>query len=172
MLFPPFHFFPLCKGFTYDNHMIVFEICEFICFINKFFCVIFISFHLIIVYDICLSLTLLSMIISRSIHVAANGIILFFLWLSSIPLYICTSSFYPFLCWWMFSLFPCLDLANSATMNTRCMYLFELCFSLDKCLWVWLLDHMIVLYLVFVLFCFVFVLIFLGLHPWHVEVPS
>ena len=37
-------------------------------------------------------LTLL-VIISRSIHVAVNGIISFFLWLSSIPLYICTTSF-------------------------------------------------------------------------------
>ena len=35
-----------------------------------------------------LCLTSLSMIISRSIHVAANGIIPFFLWLSNIPLYI------------------------------------------------------------------------------------
>ena len=41
---------------------------------------------------IFLSLTLLSMIISRSISVAANGIILFFLLLSNIPLYICTTS--------------------------------------------------------------------------------
>ena len=42
----------------------------------------------------CLSftvwLTSLSMIVSRSIHVAANGIISFFLWLSNIPL--CISS--------------------------------------------------------------------------------
>ena len=37
-------------------------------------------------------LTSLSVIISRSIHVAANGIISFFLWLSNIPLYICTTS--------------------------------------------------------------------------------
>ena len=39
-----------------------------------------------------LCLTSLSMIVSRSIHVAANGIISFFLWLSNIPLYICTTS--------------------------------------------------------------------------------
>ena len=32
------------------------------------------------------------MTISRSIHLAANGIILFFLWLSNIPLYISTTS--------------------------------------------------------------------------------
>ena len=37
-------------------------------------------------------LTSLSMIISRSIPVAASGIISFFLWLSNIPLCICTTS--------------------------------------------------------------------------------
>ena len=31
--------------------------------------------------------------ISRSIHVAANGVISFFLWLSSISLYICATSY-------------------------------------------------------------------------------
>ena len=36
-----------------------------------------------------------SMIILRSIHVAANGIISFFLWLSNIPLYIGTTSSLP-----------------------------------------------------------------------------
>ena len=44
---------------------------------------------------------LLSVIISRSIHVAANGIILFFLWLSNIPLCIYVSHLILFL----FSLF-------------------------------------------------------------------
>jgi len=39
-----------------------------------------------IIYIFSLWLTLLSMIISRFIHVAANGIISFFLWLSNIPL--------------------------------------------------------------------------------------
>ena len=38
----------------------------------------------------------LSMIISRSIHVAANGIISFFLWLSNIPLQIADSLESPF----------------------------------------------------------------------------
>ena len=37
-------------------------------------------------------LTSLSMIISRSVHVAANGIISFILQMSNIPLYICTIS--------------------------------------------------------------------------------
>ena len=35
-----------------------------------------------------------SMITLRSIHIAANGIISFFVWLSNIPLYICTVSFH------------------------------------------------------------------------------
>ena len=34
------------------------------------------------------------MILSRSIHVAANGIFHSFLWLSNIPLYTCTTSFF------------------------------------------------------------------------------
>ena len=38
-------------------------------------------------------LTLLSVIISRFIHVAVNGIVASFLFLSYIPLYICTASF-------------------------------------------------------------------------------
>ena len=44
-------------------------------------------------YDICISLSdkSLSMIISRSIHVAANGIISLFYDQGSIPLYICTT---------------------------------------------------------------------------------
>ena len=37
------------------------------------------------------------MIISMSIHVAANGIISFFLWLSNIPFYRCTSNEYSVL---------------------------------------------------------------------------
>ena len=41
---------------------------------------------------LCLSLTVLCTIISRSVHVAANGIISFFLWLSNIPLPICATS--------------------------------------------------------------------------------
>ena len=40
-------------------------------------------------YYICFCLTLLSMIISRSVYVAASGIISYFLWLSSILLRMC-----------------------------------------------------------------------------------
>ena len=45
----------------------------------------------------------------RSICVAANGIISFFLWLSGIPLCVCISHLYPFISWCTFRLFPCLD---------------------------------------------------------------
>ena len=54
------------------------------------------------------------MVISRSIDIAANGIISFFLWLNSIPLYTCTT----LLCQWTFGLFTCLSFVNSAAMNT------------------------------------------------------
>ena len=40
----------------------------------------------VIQYDTCLSRTSLNVIISKSIYVTANGIISFFLWLSTVPL--------------------------------------------------------------------------------------
>ena len=53
-------------------------------------------------------LTSLSIIISRSIHIVANGIIHSFLCLSSIPL--CNVHLiYPFICQWIFRLLLCLD---------------------------------------------------------------
>ena len=57
-------------------------------------------------YDIFLWLTLFSMIISKSIHVAANGINPFFLWLRNIPVVSIYHLFYPFLCQWTFRLLP------------------------------------------------------------------
>ena len=60
-------------------------------------------------YGICVSLSdLLSMIISRSIHVAANDIISSFLWLSNIPLCVCVCTphlLYLFICQWTFFFF-------------------------------------------------------------------
>ena len=70
-------------------------------------------------YHICLSvgLTLPSMITSRSIHVATDGNISFFLWLSKIPFMCVWVSFYlficyPFNCWWTLRLGPCLGEHN------------------------------------------------------------
>ena len=48
------------------------------------------------------------MTVSWSIHIAANGIILS-LWLSNIPLYLCSTLLNPFLCQCTFRLLPCLD---------------------------------------------------------------
>ena len=68
-------------------------------------------------YSICPSFWLISqnIIHSRSIHVAANGIIAFFLWLSNIPLYIrATSSLSingPLGCFYV------LAIINSAAVN-------------------------------------------------------
>ena len=50
----------------------------------------------------------LSMIISSFINVPANGNFSFFLWLSNISLYTHTHLLYLFICWWTFSLPPCL----------------------------------------------------------------
>ena len=59
------------------------------CSTNKFICILFLLFHICDINDVCLSLSnFTSMIISRCIPVAANGIIsFFFLCLSNIPLY-------------------------------------------------------------------------------------
>ena len=63
---------------------------------------------------VLLCLTLLSMIISVSIHVAANGIVSF-LWPSNIPLYM--PHLYPFLCQWTLGCFHVLAILNSVAVN-------------------------------------------------------
>ena len=60
----------------------------------------------------------LSMIISRSIHIAANGIISFFLWLSSIPLYMYSIFFIYSSVSGHLGYFHVLAIVNSAIMNT------------------------------------------------------
>ena len=80
--FPPFPF---------GNHVYFPCLCIYFCFEYKLICIIF--FKILHISDIIwyLSfsawLTSLTMIISRSIRVAAKGIISFFLWLSCISLY-------------------------------------------------------------------------------------
>ena len=66
-------------------------------------------------------LTLGSMIVSRSIHIAANSIISFFLWLSNIPLSICSTSFLSiYLSMSCLSMsFHVLPVVNSATMDVE-----------------------------------------------------
>ena len=71
-------------------------------------------------YNICLSpsdFTSLYTIISSCIQFAASGIVSVFLWLSSSPWYTCTTSSYPFICRWTFSLFACFDYCEYVAMD-------------------------------------------------------
>ena len=85
------------------------------------------------------------MIISRSIHVAANGIISFFLWLSNIPLYRHPTSSLSIHVSMGICYFRDLAIVTSAAMNIG-MYIY---FVLEFSPVVGLLDHMVTLFLVF-----------------------
>ena len=74
--------------------------------------------------------------------------ICFFLWLSNIPLYICTTFLYPFIYQWISRLLHVLAIVNSATWTLVSMCLFELWFSWGICPVVGFLGHMVVLVLV------------------------
>ena len=79
------------------------------CFVNRFICAMFQSPHISdIIWYLSLSfwLSSLSMIISSCIHVAANGIILFFFMSQYISLYICTTTSLS-ICQWTFKMSPC-----------------------------------------------------------------
>ena len=95
------------------------------------------------------------MIISRSIHVAAIGIISFFLWLSNIQYCVC-----PKMCVHIFFIhlsadrhlgyFHVLTIVNSAAMNIEVLVSFQIIeFSPDTCPRVGLQDHMLALFLGF-----------------------
>ena len=108
-----------------------------------------------ITYCICLSLSdiSLSIILSRTIHVVANGRIPFFLWLSNIPLCAHWPHLYPFICWWTFWLLPYLGCCkNNAAMSIGVHVSFWISvFIFLKNVYpgVELMDHMVVLFLVF-----------------------
>ena len=76
------------------------------------------------------------MIISKSIHVAANGIISFFLWLSNIPLLLCVCVCvcaciffnHSFVNKAQFGCFHVLTTINSAAINTRVHVSFQVSF--------------------------------------------
>ena len=70
-------------------------------------------------YNTSLSLSDLLNVVNDSgfIHVAANGIISFFLWLSITPLSVHVPHLlYSFLCWWAFRLFPHLGYSEHSTL--------------------------------------------------------
>ena len=60
-------------------------------------------------------LTSFSMIISRSIHVAINGIFHSFL-MTNISFYICTTSSFPFICQWTLNCCHVMPIVNSAAV--------------------------------------------------------
>ena len=94
----------------------------------------------------------LSIVPSKSIHVVANGKISFFFygWIVFLCIYI-PHLLYPFICWWTPRLLPYLAIVNNSAMNLGYMYPFGLVFSfsLDIYPGVELLDHTVVLFLVF-----------------------
>ena len=56
---------------------------------------------------------------SSSIHVAASGIILLFLWLGSIPLCIYMTFSHLLICGWTFRFFHVLAIVNSFSVNVQ-----------------------------------------------------
>jgi len=96
------------------------------------------------------SLSCLRLIISRSIYIAANGIICsFYGWVILHCICLSHRLYSPF-CWWSFRLLPCLSCSEQCCIkHWGCIYLFELEFSPDICPVVGLLDRMVVLFLVF-----------------------
>ena len=73
----------------------------------------------------------LSIMTSRAIHVAANGKISFFLWLSNIPFYIYAPHLYPIFFPWMLSLLPyvgkqcCFQHWGACIFSSQCFCFFR-----------------------------------------------
>ena len=67
--------------------------------------------HIIWYLSFSVWLTSLIVMIPRSIHAAANGIISFFFngWIIFHCVYMYHTFFHPVICWWAFSLLPCKD---------------------------------------------------------------
>ena len=74
--------------------------------------------------------------------------ILFYGWVVFHCLYV-PYLLYPFFCWWTFQWLPCLGIVNTAAMNTGVHIFFELWLSPKRRPGVELLDHMVILRLVF-----------------------
>ena len=90
---PPIHPSPAPSPLAATDCSLRLWVC--LCLTDRLTCVICYLPHESVImqyFSFSFWLTLLSMRISKSIHVAANGIISFFLWLSNIPLYICIIS--------------------------------------------------------------------------------
>ena len=89
------------------------------------------------------------MLISRLTHVATNGITLFFLWLSNILLHLCTYPFIHFSTDRHIACFQTVAIMNSAAMNIGVHLSFWIILLFGYVPGVGLIDHMILLFLVF-----------------------
>ena len=119
-----------------------------LCFINKFFCIIFQIPHLHDIIMVFLSLTSLSTVTSRSLHVAANSIISFLLCFIS-PSFICTTSLSIPLSMDI-QVLPCLGYCKQCCREHWGAYILSnQVFSPDVCPGVGLLDYILTLLLVF-----------------------
>ena len=128
------------------------SLCLTVCCIFRFICVILYIPHMSNImwyFSFSFWLTSLSMIISSCIHVAANGIFPSFLWLSSIPLYICTTSLSIHLLMDIKVVSMSWLLWTVLLWTLRCMYLFALEFCRDIGPGVGLLNYMVILLLTF-----------------------
>ena len=121
-----------------------------VCFTDRFICVILqIPQRSDNIWYLFFWHVSLNMIISSCIHITTNSIISF-LWLSRIPLYICTTSslsVHLLMDLYAVSMFWLLWIVLLWTQG--CMYLFGLEFCLDICQGVNLLVHMVILFLIF-----------------------
>ena len=89
-------------------------------------------------------LTSLRMIISGSVHVAANGVISF-LFITNIPFFFnVLHLLYPLICLWAFRWFPCLGCCKECCCEPKsACYLFELAFAPNIFPGLGLLDRMV-----------------------------
>ena len=122
---------PLLHG----NHKL-FSTSMSLCFINRLIRTLkkfFFNLKYVISYHICISLTSLSMTISRSVSVARNGIMFFFLWLSNIPCICVPPPLCPVFYWWTFRWLPCIGYCKES-FSQHC----GACVFLNYCfLWIY-----------------------------------
>ena len=132
----------------------VFYICESVSVLHTESFVLFFRLHVVISYSICLFLSNLNFTEHNSLQVHPHCckwqyFILFYGW---VILCVCVSHLLnPVFCWWTLGLLLCLGYYKVLLWKLGCIYLFKRAFSFfpDIYPWVKLVDHMVVLFLIF-----------------------